>query len=285
MGYWRDILDLHKIKYTNENVYFLENFRFVKIMDMEINLKKKYQTGGAKFKFSNFNVTLIGTEDKDSIIYSFNNEENCLLIDINKKLKDTAVITGISADYGCYDDNKKKMKGSDLLDLAIYFIQSRKKFKTCSNQILEIKKIQLTDNSHITCNGEKVKLSNLYTLLNGTTWYMSRGFVPIDTCHNDSVFLMNLMYKNKNIINNLTIEKSDIYNHLLKIPKTEKNKEPINYLLNYAKNNKNKLLTEIFKEIKKDFNKYCSIMIYLTINFYYDIGLHSFYNHTFIYKI
>lgn len=283
MGYWENILDLHQIKYSN--VRFLYETISKGIINNKIYLKEKYQSGGAKFSFNNFNVTLNGTEDKNRIIYSFNNESHCLLIIIDKEEKDTAVITGISADYGCYDDNKKKMKGSDLLDLAIYFIKTRKKFKTRSNEILEIKKIQLTDNSHITCAGEKVKLSNLYTLLNGNTWYMSRGFVPVDTCNNDTVFLMNLMYKNKNIINNLTIEKSNIYNHLLKIPKTEKNKEVINYLLDYAKKNKNKLLSDLFKEIKKDFNKYCGIMNYLTINFYYGIGLHSFYNHTFIYKL
>ena len=143
----------------------------------------------------------------------------------------------------------------------------------------------MTDNSHISCNGEKIRLSNLYTLLNGNTWYMSRGFIPYDKNIAEINRLMNLMYKNKNIINNLTIEKSNIFNFLLKIPKTEKNKEPINFLLNYTKENKNKLLRELFKEIKKNFNKYCSIINYLTSEFYYDIQLYSFYNHTFIYKL
>ncbi len=283
MGYWENILDLHQIKYSN--IRFLYETISKGIINNKIYLKKKYQSGGAKFKFGDFNITLNGTDDTNRIIYSFNNEENCLLIILDKEEKDTAVITGISADYGCYDDNKKKMKRSDLLDLAIYFIESRKKFKTHSNQILEIKKIQLTDNSHISCNGEKIRLSNLYTLLNGNTWYMSRGFIPYDINIAEINRLMNLMYKNKNIINNLTIEKSNIFNFLLKIPKTEKNKEPINFLLNYAKQNKNKLLRELFKEIKKDFNKYCNIINYLTSEFYYDIGLHSFYNHTFIYKL
>ena len=285
MGYWEKILELHKINYTNENLRYLQyDYRFVH-KDMDIILKKKYQSGGAKIKYKDFNVVLNGTEDKDSIIYSFNNESECLLIDISKITKDIAVITGISADYGCYDENKKKMKGSDLLDLAIYFIETRKKFKTKDNKILEIKKIQLTDNSHISCNGVKVKLSNLYTLLNGYTWYMNRGFIPYGTYDIETNRLINLMYKNKNIINNLTIDKSKILDYILTIKKTNINKDAIGNLINFINKNKNNPLKDLFKLIKKDFHKYCNIILHLTEEFYHNIGLQSFYKHTFILKI
>lgn len=74
MNYWKKILELHKIDYTNENIKYLQyDYKFV-YKNMNIELKKKYQTGGAKIKYKDFNVVLNGTEDEDSIIYSFNNE-------------------------------------------------------------------------------------------------------------------------------------------------------------------------------------------------------------------
>jgi hypothetical protein len=180
------------------------------------------------------------------------------------------------------------MKGSELLDLAIEFIITKRNFKTDNGEILKIKKIQLTDNSHINCDNKKIKLSNLYTLCNGHTWYMSRGFMPIDiNGENDkeTTRLVNIMINNYNIMNTLTIEKSKIYDYMLNLPKTKENINEINNIINFIKNNKKKLLKEVFEEIKNNFKKYCSIIIDLTNDFYKKIGLESFYKHTFVMQI
>lgn len=290
MNYWGKILELHNIKYSAENIRFLQDYKFRKNTGIKIDLNQKYQIGGDKYKFKykDFEVTLRSTEDNYSIIYSFNNNSDCLLLDIDKEQKDIVTIVGISADYGCYDNNNKNMKGSDLLDLAIHFIETKKKFKTKDNQILEIKKIQLTDNSHVNCENKKIKLSNLYTLCNGYTWYMKRGFLPIDingSNDKETTRLIKKMTHNYNIINTLTIEDSKIIDFILKIPKTNENISTINNILNFSKNNKKKLLKNLFGEIKNNFSKYCSIIDDLTEDFYEQIGLKSFYKHTLMLRI
>ena len=288
MNYWSTILELHSIKHTNANIRFLQEYKFRKNTGIEINIKKKYQIGGTKykFKFKDFNITIFSTEDTHSIMYSLKSESDCLLIDIDKEQKNIATITGISADYGCYDDNHQKMKGADLLDLAIYFIKTKRKFKTINNEILEIKIIQLTDNSHINCNNKKVKLSNLYTLTNGYTWYMNRGFVPIDIYDDkETTKLINKMISNYNIMNTITIENSNIYEYLNILEKTKENINAIQSILNYVKDNKTKLLKDLFNEIKKNFTDYCSIILELCNGLYEEIGLMSFYKYVFILKI
>jgi hypothetical protein len=287
MNYWEKILNIHNIKYSIENIRYLQEYKFRKNNGININLKSKYQTGGSKYKFrfKDFEVTICSTEDNHSIIYSLNSNSECLLIDIDKEQKNIATIIGISADYGCFDDNKKRMKGSDLLDLAIKFIETKRNFKTENGEILKVKKIQLTDNSHITCNNKKIKLSNLYTLCNGHTWYMSRGFMPIGINDKETMELINGITKNYNIMRHLTIEKSKINDYITNIPKTKENINTINNILFFIKNNEKKLLKELFKEIKNNFIKYCSIIDYLTEIFYKKIGLESFYKETFILKI
>ena len=286
MNYWSTILELHSIKHTNANIRFLQEYKFRKNTGIEINIKKKYQIGGTKYKFKDCNITIFSTEDTHSIMYSLKSESDCLLIDIDKEQKNIATITGISADYGCYDDNHQKMKGADLLDLAIYFIKTKRKFKTINNEILEIKIIQLTDNSHINCNNKKVKLSNLYTLTNGYTWYMNRGFVPIDIYDDkETTKLINKMINNYNIMNTITIENSNIYEYLNILEKTKENINAIQSILNYVKDNKTKLLKNLFNEIKKNFTDYCCIILDLCNGLYEEIGLMSFYKYVFISKI
>jgi hypothetical protein len=285
MNYWDTVLDLHKIDYNNDNILFLSTNINTRLF-IKVHQKEKYQSGGTKFKYNDYDVTLNSTEDKLNIIYSLNsNNADCLLIVLDKCLKDVAVITGISADYGCYDDNKKKMKGSDLLELAISFIEKRKKFKTKEGSILEIKKIQLKDNSLVSCKGEKIPLSNLYTLVNGFTWYMSRGFMPIGSDDKETGKAINSMFNNKKIIDKITIEDSKIYDFIMSITQTPANKDQITYLITLINKNKHKLLKYLFSEIKDNFKKYCEIIKDLATIFYLKIGLLSFHQYTFILKI
>ena len=101
------------------------------------------------------------TDEYDDLKKEYEKEQKSIVILIVylqiqiKNKKNIATITGIQADYGCYDNNKKKIKGSELLYLAIEFISTKRNFKTGNGEILKIKKIHLTDNSHITCDNKK----------------------------------------------------------------------------------------------------------------------------------
>jgi hypothetical protein len=98
------------------------------------------------------------------MIYDVNDNHRCnmILIDSNEN---TAIIQNISGDFtGCPN-------GSKLLDVSIKFLKENKK-------IFNINQIRLKDNALKKCNGLNIKFGDMYLLLYGKTWYMSRGFIP-----------------------------------------------------------------------------------------------------------
>lgn len=115
---------------------------------------------------------------------------------------------------------------------------------------------------------------------------MNRGFVPIDIYDDkETTKLINKMISNYNIMNTITIENSNIYEYLNILEKTKENINAIQSILNYVKDNKTKLLKDLFNEIIKNFTDYCSIILDLCNGLYEEIGLMSFYKYVFILKI
>jgi len=118
------------------------------------------------------------TETKEFFMYSYGSgtPENCIMIYV---LKDNEFkeckLQHISSIGSCdVDDKYIEKKGSFLLKLALSFITQKLK------EIHDIKIITLRDNSHISCNGKGIQLSDMYFLLNGNTWYGKYEFRPYD---------------------------------------------------------------------------------------------------------
>ena len=94
-----------------------------------------------------------------------------------------AHIMSIINENNCeYYNSDNKISGSELINIAIEFIKAK---KTEYN----ITMIYLTDYADKLCKGiESQKMSIVYTLLNGDTWYGSKGFRPFDKSDKNKIY-------------------------------------------------------------------------------------------------
>ncbi len=195
--YWKEIYKIHNIPFTYYDILdMVQVYNRKDIITREVIIPDKYQNGGIRkmieseedtdtelFKYKNKEIVMFKTIEKHSIKYSihkiYKNQDMeelryCLLIEIYNNL---ANITNIMSSNNCKYEKPKNINigGSELLDIAIAFIKSKKKE-------YNIKKICLKDNSskYYYYNGKQKAqpMSYLYTLLFGDTWYGSRGFRP-----------------------------------------------------------------------------------------------------------
>ena len=199
INYWKKIYQIHNIPFNHFDVLdMIQVYDRRNIIRGDIIIPKKYQNGGIRkmieseeefetetFKYKDKEIVIFKTIEDHSIKYSIHKIHKdkdmeeiryCLLIEI---YNDLAHISDIMSTNNCKYEKQKNIKiaGSELLDIAIAFIKSKKKE-------YNIKKICLRDNSKKYCyyNGQKKfkPMPYLYTLLYGETWYGSRGFRPYD---------------------------------------------------------------------------------------------------------
>ena len=267
INYYKKIYKIHNIPFDYfDTLYMIQIYDRRKIQKGDIIIPKKYQNGGIrkileseedfeteKFKYKDKEIVIFKTIEKHSVKYSihkiYKNKDMeelqyCLLIEI---YNDLAHISDIITSYNCSYEKPKNVKitGSELLDIAISFIKSKKKE-------YNIKKICLRDTSSKYCYyNEKLKkeeMPYLYTLLFGDTWYGSRGFRPYNNWsaanskeidnqlkNNNTTKILNKAYEtNKKIwnfveVNHVPTLKIMIYSFdidlLLKILSKEKYKE------------------------------------------------------------
>jgi hypothetical protein len=139
----------------------------------------------------------------------YNKRPECLYIIVDE---DDKVVTLDGITYGdkCFtSDNKKKLKytsGSVLLDVALKFMIKLKKH-------YKLKYCTLIDNSTKDCGNIRINLALMYTLMNGDTWYGSRGFVPKYDCRYDAIHeyktdeqLYEMYKNNKKIMANMYVK-------------------------------------------------------------------------------
>jgi len=247
LNYWKRVFEAHNILYTKEDLDDMANNQELEysIYNYKLNPTKLYSGGGkVAHIYDNRQIIFFKTSDEYSTIYSLkeNNKESemdCILIIIEKELNQ-AVISNISAYPKCIDAKINKLNGHRLLDIAIDFIKSLKRR-------YNLKRIRLTDNSTKGCStGNKIKLSKLYILTNGHTWYGSRGFYPIDKRNDHNEY--NKILKNKYNENIIKFNKTKI--------KHVKNKF-LEYLIRYSKTIKDK---NEYDRLIKEINKYNKLM-------------------------
>lgn len=199
INYWKKIYKIHNIPFNYfDTLYMIQIYDRRENPKGDIIIPKKYQNGGIrkiieseedyeteKFKYKDKEIIIFKTIEEHSIKYSihkiYKNKDmeelqHCLLIEI---YSDLAHISELISTNNCLYEKPKNIKitGSELLDIAIAFVKSKKKE-------YNIKKICLRDTSSKYCyyNGQQKKeeMPHLYTLLFGDTWYGSRGFRPYD---------------------------------------------------------------------------------------------------------
>lgn len=167
--------------------------------------------------------------------------------------------------------------GTILLRMAIQFIKDiKKKYK--------IKKIQLTDNSSLSCTKitTDIDLPSLYILTKGDTWYGKHGFKPYDSkknkldidkyaeyVHNQKIVKKTLV-KNTNLfkIFNEQIEKNNL-REFYKIENINK----------FFKKFNDRCVMDFFKELMSDkrFPYTCDLFVYTYKKVMKDLDMESMY--------
>ena len=274
--YWIKILDLHNIPYVKQ--YLTDLFYNQELIYRQTENHKSNYIGGGKVLYTHNNKKIIfyKTMDEYSIIYSIKEYNldyklDCLIIIIEKE-QNLAVISGISNYNTCLNYDKTKLNGHNLLDIAINFI----KYIALR---YDIKSITLTDNSNKPCiKGNKIKLSKLYIMISGHTWYGSKGFIPFDKRNdknNYNKLLLDKYEENLKIFNNTKV--SDVYDKF----STYLTYYDEDIIIKIMKKNMNKKFGYFLKYILKDYDNNC-----YTFSLYYEelfdyIGYNDFYSISF----
>jgi hypothetical protein len=289
--YWKKILDLHNISFAKKyfsNLIQMNENQFSHLP----HPNAIYDGGKIVHNYKGKEIIFFKTVDEYNTIYSIkelNNDEemDCVLILIEKNLNH-AVINNISNYKTCIGKNKNFLSGSNLLDISIDFIKSLK-------PRYNLKKILLTDNSNKPCvSGKKIKLSKLYILTHGHTWYGSRGFVPYDKRADNFNYnkdLINKYEKNLYLFKNIKIKDvskkfiSYLDNYKLITKQKDKFLDFYKDIIKVIRNNPDLLFGYLLKYFLRNYDFTCAIFETFYEKLFTDLGYSDFYNVSFYLKI
>ncbi len=259
------------------------------------NLIHKKRFGGGKYdkiKTLSFNYNSQIYKIKIKIEYDDNDEfiENIYILHDNDN-NDRCMILIIYRDeqYAIIQDFKSNINciKSDIYDINNGFGNILMKFTIellkINKDKLNIKRIILTDNSVIPCNSNRIhpniNFSDLYTLINGCSWYAKFGFKIYSNNKHKLNEITNIFNNNKNIIENtkfnIDMFKSIILDSLKDSSKIDYEflKDNINFLINtLSKYNNINYLKDVLKDISVNNCNLFRILINSVMNKY---GLES----------
>ena len=142
----------------------------------------------------------ISKSDNNIDIYLSNDfNDNCITVQINKKLRIGSIHSISNTEKSCFNSNDfiLKHQGEFYLDMTIKLL---KKYK----EKFSIDKLTLIDNAVIHCKkGDNFNLSQFLLLTKGYTWYEKFGFKITDKSKQDSV------NKSKDVIKQMKIKDID----------------------------------------------------------------------------
>jgi len=231
------------------------------------------QTGGAfpeKIKITSLDKTywFVYEHDEGSdfyMIYDKNDDERCVIILIDMKLK-IAIIENLNG------DRPNCPNGSRLMRATMKFLRHNKdKFG--------INKVVLKDNSVKHCFGNRINFGDMYMLLNGITWYTSYGFLPYDPSKDkQDKLLTKTVVNNKKIIDNVLVK--DVINLKKYVSKYSWK----GFDVNKIDEMKNKKLSLYLKWILSSYDKdSCTLFYNIYRKIMYDLGIESLHGKPFFY--
>lgn len=194
------------------------------------------------------------------------NPADCAIINIDRETK-IAYISNINYYDNCMKEVKpgyvKRKSGSILLKYVLNLLKVNK-------NAFNVKRIALKDNSIKICKNcsDNIRLSDMYFLLYGNTWYGRYGFLPYDIVNDkpDEYYIGKYM-TNRKIIKNTLVNDTKFTN----------NQEIMKFINKYGKL---KLSTVLFSLLKK-YDKYCCLFIKIQNELYNELGLQSFFGFSF----
>jgi hypothetical protein len=214
------------------------------------------------------------SEIKMYVLYSKNNEMECVVLSINK-INNEASIYNLSTDGLKCSNTLITNIGTHLIKIVISLL---KKYKN----IFNINKLLVTDHSFLYCKKIKnnISLSDLQILKSGNTFYGKIGFIPVNKK------LINKYNKNIEIINKLTVTQSNIINYLIKFQNKYEDIDIGSIIKSAHKYKDEKFIFFIKKLSTKDkFDNNCQLLNYIINKLFNYLQLTSFYNQQFIYQI
>jgi hypothetical protein len=254
-------------KESNESIFkTLQND--YKLLEKKILKHKQYNNNNENFgiKYLNETFLFIPFDDLDSnyklyVIIKKKIDNECILLFVKKDTK-TAYINVLTS----YENKISHMiitnNGIHMFKIALLLLGKYKKS-------LNIKKIIVTDNNFIYSLPTKhnIKLSELYILSNGETFYSKLGFKQLNN---------NEQNKNKEILENLKVKDS----YLLYYIKKYNEKNEIKELLDLVNKNNDENFIKFFNKIskKKNFEKNCEVLNYIIPKIFLKLKLYSQFN-------
>ena len=251
-------------------------------------IKKLYEmTGGSKiikyqneeYEFFNMDENDIENNENDINVYILeakDTDSTCVMITIAKN-STTATLTNLSTDGIKCSNTLSQNIGSHMIKITIKFIKKYFNF---------IKAIELVDHSFILCklNKQQIYLGNLLVLKTGHTFYGREGFRPYNSNNKlDTKELVKSYNNNITIMDNLTINNSNVITYISRYLKKQENKNIIK-ILEYANNHLDMKFTKFFEKIfKKDlFDELCDFINYISIKVILHNKITNFHNKHFI---
>jgi len=242
-----------------------------------IELIQKYK--GYKFKI---NIEKGKTDTIINILTFEQNPQQCSVIVVDRVSK-IAILQNLSYFNKCTEPDLIENKGgSTILNFLLGFLRLTKKK-------LDINKIVLKDNSFKYCKhcSQNVKLSTMYFLLYGNTWYGKYGFRPYDE-REDKPDLFSLKFYNRNqkIIANTKLKDIDILKYIEEeITKNKLQGINISKFKKLINTYHDILLSEFLRAMLKEYNKYCCLFAQISLRIYAKLNLQNYHGSTFYLNI
>jgi hypothetical protein len=200
------------------------------------------------------------------VIIKKKSDNECILLVVKKDTK-TAYINVLTS----YSNKISHMiitnSGLHMFKIMLLLLQKYKKS-------LNIKKIIVNDINYIYSVETKhnIKLSNLYILNSGETFYSNMGFKTLENING---------IKNKKIMDNLKVKDSYLLYYLIKYNK----ENDISELIEYTKKHSNDDFITFFSKLsnKKNFEKNSKILNYVIPKLFIKLNLTSQFNQQYYY--
>ena len=156
---------------------------------------------------------------------------------------DNCIVEKVITDPVGMELTVKKRIGTKLIRIMVQICEKEK-----------VKRIELTDNSYVTCDGGgTMQLKYLHTLTQGVPWYYKFGFVPIDD-KNKEIMEYNYNKMRNYVTNELNIKdilKNSVNIRVEEIPKARE-------IIRIFDDNRNEKLYDTIQKVTKN-SRYCNV--------------------------
>lgn len=208
------------------------------------NYNEIQQKGGynkiIKYNYKGYIFKTILTSDGDDVLFMIYKNNRCFILKIDLEENGLAILEGFMNEPKCSNPKLPKNGGGKIM--MFFLLDYVKKYHPL------VKRIELTDNSQILCNNDKINLSGLYILTHGTTWYGIFGFEPVNDKTKER-YKYNIELMNKIKVKDVWDEFKDLFNY-------------------YKIKKRNKLLKYVLKKIlMDDCSHYEDIWEYMLIKY------------------